>query len=158
MEVVSPFGTCLRDKPPSSLVFAMGKRIGGQQGLPFRCPRQRTWRSISTVPGSAVLAGRLEGVAPSENVTVRILPGAADIPAFDQAILGEIQPISQGDALLNRDQSEYEIGGIEPGTYTVLATCWQANSHGSMIGEARFATALIEIAEGETRTLDFDLR
>lgn len=108
--------------------------------------------------GSAVLAGRVEGIAPFEDGTVRIFSGAVDIQTFEQSNLGELQPITQGSAYLQNGQDEYEIRGLEPGTYTVLASCWQRNTHGAMLGEARFATVVVEIAEGEARTLNFDLR
>ena len=108
--------------------------------------------------GSAVIAGRVEGIEPFERGSVRVVAGAVNIQAFDANTWAALETATQGSANIQNGQTGYAIRGLEPGTYTVLARRWLSNTHGSMIGEPRFATVSVEIGEGETRMLDFDLR
>jgi len=108
--------------------------------------------------GSAEITGRIEGLEPFENGRVMVLVGAMEFQIYNAQSWHVIEPLLQGSAHVQNDQDEYLIRGLDAGTYTVLAERWQRNSHGSTLNEPRFATALVEIKDGETQTLDFDLR
>jgi hypothetical protein len=105
--------------------------------------------------GNSVIGGYVAGLDPFEHGTVYVLAGEVDVPEFTADTHQELVPFLQGHSVVAYD-GVYEIQGLEPGIYTVLAVAAQRTLSGSIV-QARFATAVLSIQENQDATFDFDL-
>jgi hypothetical protein len=68
--------------------------------------------------------------------------------------MGTLSGQSLGLAYVKPDGS-YAIDGLEDGRYTLLLIVWTDNNE--VYEVKRFATAAVDVADGETTTADFEL-
>jgi hypothetical protein len=105
--------------------------------------------------GNSVVGGYVYGLGPFERGGVRVLSGEVDIREFTPNTLQELAPFLQGYSEVAYDGA-YEIQGLEPGVYTLLAIATPRTLHGGY-DHARFATAVLSIQENQEVAFDFDL-
>jgi hypothetical protein len=105
--------------------------------------------------GNSVVAGYVGGLGPFEHGSVYVLSGQVDIREFTPSTHQELVPFLQGQSVVAYD-GVYEIEGLEPGVYTVLAVAAQRTLSGSIV-QARFATSVLNLQENQEAAVDFDL-
>jgi len=106
--------------------------------------------------GNSVVGGYVYGLGPFERGTVQVLSGKVEIREFTPSIHQELVPFVQGHSMVSYD-GVYEIRGLEPGVYTLVAIATPRTLHGGY-DHARFATAVFNLQENQEINLDFDLR
>jgi len=106
--------------------------------------------------GNSVVGGYVYGLGPFERGGVRVLSGEVDIREFTPNTLQELAPFLQGYSVVAYD-GVYEIEGLEPGVYTLVAIATPRTLHGGY-DHARFATTVLNLQENQEISLDFDLQ
>jgi RNA polymerase sigma factor (sigma-70 family) len=117
---------------------------------PFRAtvvPGETTPLTVSFV-GTSELSGRVTGISDEGKISISVFEGSQPIPDDpEQSITRQ-----RGGTSLNADGA-YHVDCLEAGTYTVIGKRYVGPST-----VVHTASGVITIAEGETATLNFDLR
>ena len=86
--------------------------------------------------------------------------GEVSMPRFDFETIYKMAAWAVGEPKVDPDGS-FRMDGLEPGVYTVLAVAVDPNagwtSEQDMLANARFNTAVVEIAEEEEVSVDLSL-
>lgn len=106
--------------------------------------------------GGGAIAGVLAGLPAAIHGNVMALRGAHVISEVSLAVLGELSPMTEGSVLAEADGS-YSIEGLAPGHYTVLALTMKTLGPEAFRDGVRFAVTEVDIVDGETATVDFDM-
>ena len=112
-----------------------------------------------TFSGGGVVEGTVSGVGPNEWCNVSALEGVVTLQDVSPGTMDTLQGAIRGNAGIDV-AGRYRLEGLEPGSYTLLvqAKLGDGTEVGDDTEEARFATAVVTVAEGEAVVADFDLQ
>ena len=119
---------------------------------------QRVLQDIDFGP-EAVIAGTVRGGRQGEEVYISVLPGAVEA---ERPTLEEVQYLAAlvtAHAPVSPDGT-FEVGNLEPGTYTVVAVAIQGEPDTELEAylSARYASQIIEIEPGQPLNISLNLR
>ncbi len=105
--------------------------------------------------GGGSIQGVVAGVPAATHGTVIALRGEQVIEEVTMALITSLADLAEGSSLVGEDGA-YLIEGVSPDQHTLLVLVTKTRGSDAF-DDARFATAVVEVADGETTTADFDM-
>lgn len=114
--------------------------------------RQRVDVDLS---GGGNIEGVVAGVPASNHATVVVAQGEHAITEISLAAFSELQQSIAGSSLVDADGA-YRIEGVATGHYTLLVLVTKTRGPDAF-DDARFAITALDVADGKTAAMDFDM-
>lgn len=106
--------------------------------------------------GGGSVQGVVAGVPAAAHGMVIALRGEQVIEEVTMALLPSLEQLAEGSSPAGADGA-YLIEGVTPGQHTLLVLVTKTSGGPDFFDDVKFATAVVDVADGETTTADFDM-
>lgn len=105
--------------------------------------------------GGGIIQGVVAGVPAAAHGTIIVLRGEQVIEEVTIALIASLQDLAEGSTVVAADGA-YRVEGVSTGQHTLLVLVTKTRGSDAF-DDVKFATAGVDVADGETTTADFDM-